>query len=63
MNVTEPPSVAPYDHTAIRPGMILTIEPGIGTRHGIYHHEQNVLVTEGETEVLSTAPIELASVR
>ena len=63
LNVTEPPSIAPYDHTIVQPGMVLTIEPGIGTDHGIYHHEQNVLVTPDGIEVLSTAPIELGTIR
>ena len=63
MNVTEPPSIAPYDHTIIQPGMILTMEPGIGTDHGIYHHEQNLLVTPEGIEILSTAPTDLGSIR
>ena len=62
MNVTEPPSVASYDHTVIRAGMILTVEPGIGTEHGIYHHEQNVLVLPDGVELLSTASTELAAI-
>jgi Xaa-Pro aminopeptidase len=63
MNVTEPPSIAPGDHTLIRPGMVLTMEPGVALEHGIYHHEQNVLVTPDGIDLLSTAPTELATVR
>jgi Xaa-Pro aminopeptidase len=63
MNVTEPPSIAPYDHTPIQPGMVLTMEPGVATDHGIFHHEENVLVTATGVEILSAAPTGLATLR
>jgi hypothetical protein len=43
--------------------MVLTMEPGIALDHGIYHHEQNVLVTSDGIEILSVADTELATVR
>src|SRR5262249_14377423 len=62
MNVTEPPSIAPGDRAVVEAGMILTMEPGGALDHGIYHHEQNVLVTPDGIELLSTAATNLATV-
>jgi Xaa-Pro aminopeptidase len=61
MLTTEPPDISPVDETVIETGMVLTIEPGVIREHGIFHCEQNVLVTENGCEVLSLAPWELAS--
>src|SRR5262249_13152588 len=63
MNVTEPPSIAPGDRAIVEAGMVLTMEPGGALDHGIYHHEQNVLVTPDGVELLSTAATDLATVR
>ena len=57
--VTEPPHIAPYDTTSLGPGMVITIEPGIVTDYGVFHVEENVLVTKDGYEVLSTANREL----
>lgn len=59
---TELPHVADDDETVLEAGMVLTIEPGIGTTFGTFHVEENVLVTESGPEVLSHAPRELASI-
>jgi Xaa-Pro aminopeptidase len=59
--VTEPPDVAERVETVIQPGMVLTIEPGVIRESGIFHCEENVLVTENGPEVLSLAPWELAA--
>jgi Xaa-Pro aminopeptidase len=52
---TEPPHVADYDETVMEPGMVLTIEPAMHTKFGRFNVEENVLVTEGGHECLSTA--------
>ncbi len=59
---TELPHVAEDDETVLEPGMIVTIEPGVATPFGIFHVEENVLVTEQGHEVLSQAPRELATI-
>ncbi len=43
------------EDTLLEPGMVITIEPGVATDFGVFHVEQNVLVTETGHEVLSTA--------
>jgi Xaa-Pro dipeptidase len=59
LDVTEPPHVSEQDPTVLEPGMVISIEPGFATAFGIFHVEQNVLVTEDDREVLSVAPWEL----
>jgi Xaa-Pro aminopeptidase len=59
---TELPHVAEDDETLLEPGMIVTVEPGVATSFGIFHVEENVLVTEQGHEVLSEAPRELATI-
>jgi len=56
---TEPPHIAKYDDTVLRPGMVITAEPGIVTDYGHFHAEDDVLVTEDGHEVLSKIPREL----
>ncbi len=51
--VSEPPHIASYDETVIRPGMIITIEPGINFEYGTYCTETNCLVTEDGLEILN----------
>jgi Xaa-Pro aminopeptidase len=55
----EPPNVADYENTVLEPGMVITIEPGVATEFGVFHVEQNVLVTDAGHEILSTAPTEI----
>ncbi len=59
---TELPHVAEEDETGLEPGMIITVEPGVATPFGIFHVEENVLVTEQGYEVLSQAPREVATI-
>lgn len=59
---TELPHVAEDDETVLEPGMIVTVEPGVATLYGMFHVEENVLVTEQGHEVLSEAPRELATI-
>ena len=56
LDLTELPHLAEHDETILEPGMIVTVEPGIATADGTFHVEENVLVTAGGHEVLSTAP-------
>jgi Xaa-Pro aminopeptidase len=60
--VTERPDVWQSDGTLIRPGMVLTMEPGTWTEEGMFHCEQNVLVTETGNEVLSLSSWRLTEV-
>jgi Xaa-Pro aminopeptidase len=55
LDVTEPPHITDYDQTILEPGMVITIEPGVATEYGMFHIEENVLVTPDGCEVLSTA--------
>jgi len=62
---TETPSITPYDHTVLEPGMVLTIEPALtyGDGHSdgyVMVHEENIVVTESGYQMLSRrAPAEL----
>jgi len=49
----EPPHIAPYDTTIIKPGMVFTIEPGINTEYGCYQRESVCLMTEDGLEILN----------
>ena len=51
--LTEPPHIADYDKTEIRPGMVFTIEPGINTEYGCYQTEMDIVVTEDGCEILN----------
>lgn len=59
---TELPHVAEDDETVLEEGMVLTIEPGIGTTFGTFHVEENVLVTASGPDIMSRSPRELASI-
>jgi len=61
MLLTEPPSINAEDQTMIVPGMILTIEPGLGfiyqgpdgPQKKVMVHEENVVVTESGCRLLT----------
>jgi Xaa-Pro aminopeptidase len=59
LSATEPPSVAEWDPTILTAGIVLTIEPAFSHPSGLYCAEQVVLVTDGDPEILTTAPSEL----
>lgn len=56
LDITEPPHVAEDDLTVLEPGMVITIEPGVATEYGIFHVEEQILITDRDPEVLSLAP-------
>jgi Xaa-Pro dipeptidase len=62
LDITEPPHVTESDRTILEPGMVITIEPGVATEYGIFHIEEQVLVTEGAPVVLSRSPRDLIEV-
>ncbi len=59
MATTEPPHIALFDHTELKAGMVVTIEPTVVTSYGHFNIESNVRVTEDGPDVLSTATTEL----
>ena len=61
MHLTEPPSNMPGDRTELKPGMIMTIEPGLEYAPGKnIVHEENILITEDGCELLTRrAPQEM----
>ena len=63
LDATEPPSVAEFDETVLAPGMVITVEPAVVDRSGLYCAEQVLAITDGAPEVLSRAPTSLGTVR
>ena len=61
MQLTEWPSHTAWDNTVLEAGMVLTIEPGMNYGNGFTMvHEENLVVREGEAELLSRrAPVEI----
>jgi Xaa-Pro dipeptidase len=61
--VHEPPFLVPRTAAPLEPGTVLTIEPGIyATGIGGIRLEDDVAVTDGEPELLSSLPLELREV-
>ena len=59
LNITEHPHVATYDLTVLEPGMVITVEPGIVEPYGVFHIEENLIITDRGSEVISSAGREL----
>ncbi len=54
MQLTEWPSNMPTDSTVLKPGMIMTLEPGMTFAPGkIMVHEENLVIREGAPKLLS----------
>ena len=61
IQLTEPPSNAAFDETRLRPGMVITLEPGMSFAPGrMMVHEENLVVRDDGPELLTRrAPREL----
>ncbi|HHW93105.1 MAG TPA: aminopeptidase P family protein [Clostridiaceae bacterium] len=59
LQLTEPPSIARVDSTILEPGMVITLEPGYVNEFGCFDCEENILVTETGSEILTSARREL----
>jgi len=55
----EPPSIAKWDPIVLAQNMVISVEPGLVRDDGVYHIEENLLVTKDGCEILSKAPREL----
>jgi len=53
LQLTEAPSLAPFDHTVLEEGMVLAVEPVISTPRGRFAVEENLVVTSSGFELLS----------
>ncbi len=64
MQLTETPSFTAYDNTVLKPGMVLTLEPGYCYGDGqVMVHEENLVVTDTGYELLTTrAPRDIMSI-
>ncbi|NKB55848.1 MAG: M24 family metallopeptidase [Alphaproteobacteria bacterium] len=52
--LTEPPSHAPFDDTVLKPGMVITLEPGMEFAPGkLMVHEENIVIREDGAELLT----------
>lgn len=54
IDLTEPPSLTSFDDTELKPGMVMTLEPGLNYGHGLTMvHEENLVIRENGAELLS----------
>ncbi|MEL6962541.1 MAG: M24 family metallopeptidase, partial [Pseudomonadota bacterium] len=54
MQLTEQPSLAPFDRTVLKENMVLTLEPSLSYGDGLMMvHEENIVVREGGAELLT----------
>jgi Xaa-Pro aminopeptidase len=54
IQLTEYPSIAPFDHTVLQPGMVMTLEPSLSIAKGkMMVHEENILITEDAPVLLT----------
>lgn len=58
----EPPHLAAYDRTTLRPGMVITVEPATHTEFGRFNIEENLFITSGGHEVVTQVQWELFEV-
>jgi Xaa-Pro aminopeptidase len=58
----EAPFLDVGDHTAVEPGMVFTIEPGVySSEVGGFRHSDTVVVTEDGIEILTDYPSDIES--
>lgn len=64
MQLTEFPSLTPFDNTMLEPGMVLTLEPGFSFAPGkMMVHEENIVIGEAGAELLTArAPQAMARI-
>jgi Xaa-Pro dipeptidase len=61
LEVHEPPYLTATNHEPLRPGMVVTVEPGIYVEGwGGVRIEDDVVIRDGAAEVLTTAPVALS---
>lgn len=54
IDLTEPPSLTNFDHTPLRAGMVMTLEPGLNYGDGLTMvHEENLVIRDTGAELLS----------
>ena len=54
IQLTEYPSIAPFDNTPLQPGMVMTIEPSLAIDdHTMMVHEENIVITEKAPRLLT----------
>jgi Xaa-Pro aminopeptidase len=54
IQLTEYPSIAPFDHTVLQAGMVMTLEPSLSITKGkMMVQEENILITEGAPVLLT----------
>lgn len=61
MQLTEYPSITPWDKTVLEPGMVMTLEPGMAFARGkMMVHEENIVIRDNGAELLTLrAPREM----
>jgi Xaa-Pro aminopeptidase len=64
MQLTEFPSITPWDRTVLEPGMVLTLEPGMEFSPGkMMVHEENIVIRDEGAELLTVrAPREMPAI-
>ncbi len=59
MQLTEEPSLIGFDHTVLREGMVITLEPSMSITDGkMMVHEENIVITDGPPRLLTTRAAE-----
>jgi len=54
LQLTEPPSLTDFDNTVLKPGMVITLEPGLTFAPGkCMVHEENIVIREGSPQLLT----------
>ena len=54
MQLTEPPSLAAFDHTVLKEGMVITIEPSIAVSDNKFMvTEENIVIRDGPPDLLT----------